>query len=58
MKCKRGARSSVTSQIPLIIRYMEKAEKYIREIQAQVNKFFKNIQEIKHLIEVRSVIRV
>ena len=47
----------MTSQLPSKNRYMDKVEKQNREIQARVNKFLKNIQEIKHLIEVTSAIR-
>ena len=53
----KRARFPVTSQLPSKNRYMDKVEKQNREIQARVNKFLKNIQEIKHLIEVTSAIR-
>ena len=44
----------MTSQLPSKVRYMNNAE----EIQARVNKFFKNIPEIKPLVEVRSTSQV
>ena len=48
----------MTSQLPSTNRYMEKAEEQNRKIQARVNRFLKNIQEIKHLNKIRSAIRV